>query len=162
MEEGGSETLEFIWLRADPFEGREGWEWSLGVGFLPLEKMILLSWWHFLRCLHCKRSVVGSFCAVVLVGVVCESGESLGTGQTWHHPRGGGLRREAGYQRNRLKWILQVNFYLKESKCPSQIGTDDLGMAVFRNHVEVATDGLISQHSGAGCLTLESWGEGCG
>lgn len=36
----------------------------------------------------------------------------------------------------------------------SQIGTDDLVMAVFRNCVEVAVAGLASQQSGAGCLIL--------
>lgn len=69
-----------------------------------------------------------------------------------HRPGGGGLKREEGYQRNRLKLILGVNFYLKEIKCLSYIGTSDLVVALFRNCVEVAVAGLASQHSGAGCL----------
>lgn len=39
-------------------------------------------------------------------------------------------------------------------ECLSQIGTDDLVMAVFRNCVEMAVAGLASQRSGAGCLIL--------
>jgi len=40
----------------------------------------------------------------------------------------------------------------------SQIGTDDLVMAVFRNCVEVAVAGLASQHSGVRCLILGELG----
>lgn len=77
-------------------------------------------------------------------------------GKHGNHLGGGGLRREAVYQRNRLKLILGVNFYLKEINCLSYTGTSDLVVALFRNCVEVAMAGLASQHSGAGCLIMRT------
>lgn len=43
---------------------------------------------------------------------------------------------------------------MKVIKCLSQIGANDLVMAVFRNCVEVAVSVSASQHSGTRCLIL--------